>query len=421
MQQPSQSPQPDYDVLIVGGGMVGATLACALGDSPLRVGLVEARTPQFELLQNEATPFDPRVSALTQASRNLLANLGVWDLIADYRHCAFRGMHVWDAEGTGEISFTAEDLGQQWLGYIVENSVTETALLRRTREFANIEMIAPAEVQSLDVEPDGQATITLGSGAQLTARLIVGADGGRSGIRELAGIEVDESDYGQQAIVTTVKVAESHQSIAWQRFLPTGPLAFLPVMTRAGEDHYCSIVWSLDTAAVEQYMACDDDEFKLALARAFEYKLGAVESVEQRFSFGLRQRHASTYYRPGLALVGDAAHTIHPLAGQGVNLGLMDAAVLAEEVLRAQARGLAPGEASVLARYERRRRGENLLMLKAVGGFKQLFGQTALPARWLRSSGMSLVNRLAPVKNHLAARAMGLNGDLPRLARVNRH
>ncbi len=412
-----RSPQPDYDVLIVGGGMVGLTLACALGDSPLRVGLIESRTPQRELVLDENTPFDPRVSALTLASRNLYANLGVWDHLAEYRHCPFQGMHVWDAEGTGEISFAAAEQGQQWLGYIVENPVTEVLLWRRVAEFTNIEVLAPAQVQSLESQPSGYAVVRDG-GESLATRLLVGADGGQSGIRTLAGIAVAEADYDQQAIVTTVRVAQPHRAIAWQRFLPSGPLAFLPLLTGGGDDHHCSIVWSLDTAAAEHYLACADDEFRVALARAFEYRLGEVETVARRHSFALHQRHARSYHRPGLALVGDAAHTIHPLAGQGVNLGLMDAAVLAEEVLRARERGLAPGEASVLARYERRRRGENLLMLKAVGGFKQLFGQTALPIRWARGAGMSLLNHVLPLKNQLASRAMGLHGDLPRLARA---
>ena len=233
----------------------------------------------------------------------------------------------------------------------------------------------------------------------------------------MAGISHQEKSYQQSAIVTTVKTEQAHQHTAWQRFLETGPLAFLPLRSCEGDDHSCSIVWSLDDEELDAKMALDDKAFASALARAFEHRLGDIIAVDKRFAFPLRQRHADLYVQPGLALVGDAAHTIHPLAGQGVNLGLMDAAVLTEELIRACQRQLELGELSVLQRYQRRRRGDNALMMGTMSGFKLLFGEPALPVRWLRNTGMNWLNELSPVKNRVAANAMGLSGDLPALAK----
>lgn len=407
-----------FDLLIVGGGMVGAALACALGGTSLRIGMVEAHDPAQPPARDDSD-FDPRVSALTLASRNLLRNIGAWEFISAQRHSPFERMQVWDAEGTGEIAFSAADLGQLELGYIIENSVTLAGLYQRLQQLDNIEIIAPALIEDISEPHKGVRRVTLKEGAQLTAELVVGADGAQSKVRSLAGIVLDARDYQQRAIVTTVQTEKSHRATAWQRFLPTGPLAFLPLRTGQYDDHYCSIVWSVDADQADPLMALDDAVFAESLGRAFEHRLGGVESVAQRFVFPLRQRHAKTYILDSLALVGDAAHTIHPLAGQGVNLGLLDAAVLAEEIIRAHSRDLPLSEYSLLSRYQRRRVANNLLMMELMSGFKQLFGNTNPALRWLRNSGMSLVNRIGPVKNHLAAQAMGLVGDLPGLARSN--
>jgi len=409
----------DYDVIIVGGGLVGTTLACLLATSDFKVGLVEAQAiPDMPVL-DAAPKFDPRVSALTLASKNLLTNIGVWEKIENLRTGPFGRMFVWDAEGTGAIEFTAQELGQSLLGNIVENSVSVACLFDRLKSLGTVDIISPARVSELSRYEKGLRILRLEDGTLIKAKLVVGADGGLSKIRALAGIDFTELDYQQKAIVTSVRTARSNQATAWQRFLTTGPLAFLPLPGIDGCDQYSSIVWSLDTARADELMALDDGQFKLELERAFESKLGAIEWLDRRFAFPLRLRHAKTYIQEGLALVGDAAHTIHPLAGQGVNLGLLDAAVLAEELVRAQNRGIDIASDAVLGRYQRRRLADNTLMMTAMTGFKRLFGEQALPVRLLRNKGLSLVNKLGPVKNYIAAQAVGLGGDLPKLARTD--
>jgi len=410
-----------YDVIVVGGGMVGTALAVALASQtkgqPLHIALIEAQTPAAMPTLGEKSPFEPRVSALTQASRQLLNNIGVWPHIVRQRYGLMQQMKVWDADGTGHIEFSGEDIGQSELGFIVENQVTVAALFERLQDFDNIELIAPARIDGLSELHQGLRTVTLDDGRELAARLVVGADGAMSKVRELAGITHQEKSYQQSAIVTTVKTENPHQHTAWQRFLDSGPLAFLPLRSCDGDDHSCSIVWSLDDEELDAKMALDDEGFAAVLARAFENRLGDIVEVDKRFAFPLRQRHADMYVQPGMALVGDAAHTIHPLAGQGVNLGLMDVAVLTEELMHASRRQLDLGDISVLQRYQRRRRGDNALMMGTMSGFKLLFGETALPVRWLRNTGMNWLNELSPVKNRVAANAMGLSGDLPDLAK----
>ena len=416
VQRPASDAQ--YDIAIVGGGMVGTALAAALADSRFRVVLIEAGPlPQpLELTPN--TPFEPRVSALTQASRNLLDNLKVWQSICRLRVSPYHHMQVWDGEGTGRIQFGGRDIGQSELGHIVENKVVVSCLFARLAELENVAVLPSLQVTELHTDADGYSTLGLSDGSQFGARLVIGADGARSQIRDLVGFETREWDYDQQAIVTTVRTEQPNQATAWQRFLSTGPLAFLPLQPEADKaSHLSSIVWSLDSEQVDAVMAMDEAGFNAHLAQAFEHTLGEVEWSDQRFAFPLRQRHVKDYVRSGVALVGDAAHTIHPLAGQGVNLGFMDIAVLAEEVLRAEARGLNPGDRSVLQRYQRRRQSDNLLMAGAMEGFKRLFGTTDPAIRWLRSTGMSWVDQFAPLKNNVVVRAMGLSGDLPSLAK----
>jgi len=236
---------------------------------------------------------------------------------------------------------------------------------------------------------------------------LVAADGAMSRIRTLLGFETREWDYGHSAIVATVELERGHQNTAWQRFLPTGPLAFLPLPGEGGR-HYCSIVWSVSEHLLDGLLALEAQDFCAELERAFERRLGKVLACSDRFGFPLRQRHALDYVQAGVALVADAAHTIHPLAGQGINLGLADVAVLAQEILSGHERGASPGQLQLLKRYQRKRKSENLTMMAAMDGFKVLFEQPALPIRLLRNAGMRTVSQLGPLKAQLMHRAMGL-------------
>lgn len=406
---------PDYDLIIVGAGMVGSALASALQRSRLRVALVDASALPGQVPEpSTVSGFDARVSALSAASENLLRHLGAWQQLPADTAFAYEQMHVWDAEGTGQIDFTAAALSEPRLGHIVENRHVQSALLASI-DPDRISLLGGRKVITL-VREDTGWRLNLETGESLRAPLIVAADGARSRVRELAGMATREWDYLHHAIVTTVETAEPHQATAWQRFLPTGPLAFLPLPVRNGR-HYCSIVWSLLPDAADAVMALDDAGFCQALAEAFEHRLGRVLAADPRQRIGLRQRHAKTYVMPGLALMGDAAHSIHPLAGQGANLGFLDAAVLADVLLQASSRGESLAELAVLQRYERQRMGNNLAMMVAMEGFQRLFHADALPLRWLRNAGMNMVDQHSLIKGRLMRQAMGLQGDLPPLAR----
>lgn len=398
-----------FDLVIAGGGIVGATLACLLDGLELRVALVERRLPDAGELafQGAELRFDARVSALNEASRRVLDEIGVWSSVRGVRCCDYREMRVWDAEGTGSIHFSAAALGADSLGTIVENSVVLAGLYERLRGQENLTVVSP--FKSAELECDGAGTNLIGDcGRRLQSGLLVGADGGNSAVRRLAGMSSREWEYGQAAVVATVRTERPHEFTAWQRFLDTGPLAFLPLA--ANEDsgfRHSSIVWSTRPDEADELERLPDEQFCTRLAAAIEHRLGAVEWCDRRFGFPLRQRHADSYVKENVVLAGDAAHTIHPLAGQGVNLGIRDAAVLAEELRAGLAAGRRLNDPVVLGRYERRRKGDNLGMMWTMEGLHRLFGAQPLALRWLRNTGLNLVDRAAPLKNFLARRAIG--------------
>lgn len=412
-----KSPQSSYDVIIVGGGIVGATLACALGNSTLRVAVIEAHTAPTVWPTDSR---DLRVSAVTSGSMRIFNALGVWQRMVAARVSPFREMHVWDADSPGVIHFDSAAIGVDTLGYIVENRVIQAALYERCQEFSNLDWMNSVRITGMDFANE-HVTLHTEHAQQLQARLVVGADGPDSGVRQLAGITTRGRDYQQTAVVASVKTSASHRHTAWQRFLPDGPLAFLPLT-----DNYTSIVWSLPPERAAYMLSLDDTHFMAELQAALgsdeqqtepDKGLGTIESVGPRASFPLRLIHADRYVQDRLALVGDAAHTIHPLAGQGVNLGLSDAAVLAQLLIEAAAKKSDVGALSTLRRYERWRKGDNLAMVAALEAIKHLFGSNLAPLRLLRHRGLQLTNAATPVKNLIMRRAMGLTGDLPRLAR----
>jgi 2-octaprenylphenol hydroxylase len=396
------------DIAIVGAGVVGATLAALLADRGMRVALVDAAPPVADW---PAGSIDLRVLALTSASERILAGLGVWPRIAGLGAAPFRDMRVWDARGPGEIHFDSAELGAAQLGHIVENRVIVRALLEDLRGRDGVRLHHSVAVEGLDIGAD-DACLRLAGGGEVRARLVVGADGANSRLRALGGLEVRGWDYDQRALVATVATEESHRDTAWQRFLPDGPLAFLPL-----HDGRCSIVWSTRPAHAEALLALDEAAFTAELTEAFAARLGRVTGCGPRAAFPLRLQYAPRYVAARLALVGDAAHAIHPLAGQGANLGLLDAAALAEVVADAAAAGRDVGGFAVLRRYERWRKSDNLATMRAMDGFKRLFGTDLAPLRWARNAGLNFTDAAAPLKNLIAQYAMGLRGDLPRAAR----
>lgn len=402
------------DLIIVGAGMVGSALALALQEQGLEILLVDGGPLSVKPFDPQAA-FEPRVSALSVASQRILDRLGVWDGIAARRACPYGEMQVWDGSGTGQIHFSAASVHADSLGHIVENRVVQDALLERLHD-SSIGLLPGARLEQLRRSGDGWL-LSLSDGRELRAPLIIAADGANSAVRRLAGCATREWDYLHHAIVTSVRCSKPHQATAWQRFTDDGPLAFLPLAGPAGE-HWCSIVWSVTPTEAERLMALDDAGFRRALGFAFEHRLGEVLHADPRLCIPLRQRHAKRYVEDGLALIGDAAHSIHPLAGQGVNLGFLDVAVLAEVLLHAAQRGERLGDVKVLSRYERRRMPHNLAMMAAMEGFERLFQADPLPLRWLRNSGLNWVDDLPEAKALFVRQALGLSGDLPELARA---
>lgn len=398
-----------FDMVIIGGGMVGTALACALKDSPLKIALIETHVAQLPLNSiAQVSDVDARVSALNRASENFLTAIGAWPRIPVDRKQAYDKMRVWDGIGTGAIQFDAEELGERYLGHIIENRFTNSALLQTLHSASSVHVFAPNTVESIEAIPTESRSVNyfvqLDNGFTLSAPLIVAADGAQSKVREWAQFDMREWDYDHHGVVCTVQTEFAHQDCAWQRFTDDGVLAFLPLP----QTNLCSIVWSCSPELAQTLMSLSDTEFLEKLSREFEGQLGQVVAVGPRGCFPLRQRHAKQYVKGGIVLVGDAAHTIHPLAGQGVNLGLMDAYVLADEIKQGLARGLAVNDEQLLARYERRRQPENLQMMASMEMFKRVFSARSPMVRWLRNWGMSKVNNLSFVKQHLAQAAMGL-------------
>lgn len=411
----SSSEQIDVDIAIVGAGLVGASLAQLLASTPLKVALIDRREfgPSEIPSDSKELQFDPRVSALTEASKQLFQRLGVWQQIAEKRVSPYQEMQVWDADGTGAIEFSAAEIGSSELGHIVENSVVLSALHASLAAIENLELVGGSGIKQLSVgSTDGdKARITTEAGATISASLVVAADGGSSHIRKLANFDTKEWNYEHTAIVTTVRTELPHAARALQRFMSSGPLAFLPLLPseNSKDQHYCSIVWSCLPEMADSLMELSEAEFNTSLEQAIESRLGKIESSAKRFAVPLRQMHGKKYSQNNVVLVGDAAHTIHPLAGQGVNLGLLDVIALAEELSHGIANGRSVFDPVILGRYERSRRGHNLGTMWAMEGFKRLFAEDALPVRWLRNVGLRGVNNLPLIKNQIARKAMGLD------------
>ena len=383
-----------HDVVVVGGGVVGAATALVLARQGFDVALVEKgpAPPAFRPEQHDA-----RVYALSPGSARFLRDCGVWAPIAAQRACPYTRMQVWESTPLQSLGFDAAELAVPELGHIVEDSLLRATLWNA---LAGAAVLTGVQVTHLALEA-GRARLTLSNGGMLGAELVVAAEGADSPLREWAGIDAGGWSYPQRSIVANVATEKPHKGIAHQRFMPNGPLAFLPLA-----DGRSSIVWSTDTAEAEELMALGDAEFRERLGEAFQHHLGAITAADKRFAFPLRLLHAQRYVAPGVALVGDAAHVIHPMAGQGLNLGLADVEALAAVLVDARQQKKALGSLRVLQRYERRRKAENVEALALVDGLHRLFRMRAPELGGLRELGMSLVGRAGMVKAALAKRAM---------------
>jgi 2-octaprenyl-3-methyl-6-methoxy-1,4-benzoquinol hydroxylase len=386
------------DVVVVGAGVVGAAAALALAQSGQRVALVEAQAART---RDAAAPRDLRVFAIAPGSRALLEQLGVWAEIAAQSAQPYRDMRIWDAGAAGELHFSAHDAGVDALGHIVEQGAIQDALWRALQAHERVVLHAPSRVVGLTREANSVA-LELDDGSRLQSAVVVAADGADSPLRALAGLEVAGHAYGQRGVVAYLRTELPHADTAWQRFLPGGPLAVLPCT-----DGLSSIVWTVPDAEAERLLAQAGGAFEAELTRAFDARLGAMQLVSERAAFPLRMQLAPRYVAGRVVLIGDAAHVVHPLAGQGVNLGLQDVAELVANVRRAAERGRDPGDASVLRRYERVRRSENAIAARTFDGINRIFSNAWMLPTVLRGPVLGLIDRVAPLKRLLAQHAMG--------------
>ncbi len=415
----------DFDILIVGGGVLGTAMASlAVAHQLAAPGRVAVIAPQWapssaSTLVGSALEqdWDARVFALSRASQRLLALCGVWQALPPGKVHPYERMCVWDAQGAeppaaGSLTFDCAELGEPNLGYIVEGRALQIQAVRAANAAGAV--LIEAHVDEI-ITGDADVRVRLRDGRDLRGRLLIGADGTESRTRALLGIETAGHSYQQDALVAHVRTAKPHRDTAWQRFLPTGPLAFLPL-----PDGRSSIVWSAVHGEAERLRSLEAAAFGAALTTASGGVLGHCEPTTPIVSFPLKLQYAIDYVRPRAVLLGDAAHVVHPLAGQGLNLGLLDCAVLAE-VLRSGAGDHGSsgvfGEHKLLRRYERRRRSENLLSATAMDGLERLFASGNPVASRLRVAALSAVARVPFVRRTLAERALGLSGDVPAFLR----
>ncbi|MGN6280858.1 FAD-dependent oxidoreductase [Frateuria sp.] len=390
---------PLLDVAVVGGGMVGAATALALARAGFATALLEARPPTPWHARDEV---DLRVVGLASSSVALLDELDVWASIRDRRAASYGRMHVWDARTGAAVDFDAIAEGRAWLGWIVENNLVQWTLWQAL-EAAGVQRLCPAQVTGYEAREDRVLLqMEAAATASLSARLLVAADGAGSPLRRLAGLDTHGRDYGQRGVVAHVTTERPHQHTAWQRFLPGGPLALLPLA-----DGRSSIVWSLPEAEAQRVLALDDAAFCAELGVASDFRLGPVLATTRRAAFPLRLQLADRYQAERLVLLGDAAHAVHPLAGQGVNLGLRDVAELRDTLVAAREAGRDIAAPHVLRRYARRRRSADTLDAWSFDALGRIYAWQAPPLVAARALGVRLVDRLAPLKRRLAAHAAG--------------
>jgi 2-octaprenyl-6-methoxyphenol hydroxylase len=396
----------DYDVAIVGGGLVGATLACALKDSGLQVALLEAK-PQSDAVARGQTY---HVNLL---SSRIFEGIGVWGQMHPGVN-PIEQIHLSDAGDPAAVRFVQKDLGTDVLGYVAEHQVLLEALKHRVSECANVTYLCPAALVKTIAQDDSVALEVLQDGVvtQLRTRLLVAADGARSPLRQQAGIRTRGWQYWQTCIVAFIKPEKPHHNIAYERFQPEGPFAILPL-----PNNLCRIVWTAPKAEAEALMALDNEAFLLALSQRYGAQMGALELVGERYMFPTQLMQSDRYVLPRLALIGDAAHCCHPVGGQGVNLGIRDAASLAQILQAAHQQGKDIGSLRVLKQYDRWRRLENFIILGFTDVLNRMFSNSILPLVVLRRLGLWTLRSVHPAKRIALMLMTGLSGRAPTLAR----
>ncbi|HLT78248.1 MAG TPA: UbiH/UbiF/VisC/COQ6 family ubiquinone biosynthesis hydroxylase [Ferrovibrio sp.] len=406
-----------FDVVIVGGGLAGLTQGIALASHGMSVAIIDREDPARVLRAG----FDGRVSAIALASQRMLEAIGLWRHVREAQ--PMWDIRVSDGDSLLFLHYDHRDLGDAPFGYMVENRIMRQAQQDALAELPGAQLIAPMTVAKVDRGLPGSgapAQLTLADGRQLRARLVIGADGRQSAMREQAGIRTTTWSYDQTGIVCTVAHELPHEGAAQERFLPAGPFAILPMTDDENGVHRSSLVWTEPTERAATIMGLDDADFQAEMRRRFGDGYGEAHVVGPRWSYPLTFLHAERYTDHRLALIGDAAHGIHPIAGQGLNLGLRDIAALTEALVEARRLGLDPGQADVLERYARWRRTDTLVLSAVTDGLTRLFSNDIAPLRIARDLGLGVVERLPPLKKLFMRHAMGDLGTLPRLLRGER-
>ncbi len=388
-----------FDVVVVGAGVVGASCALLLARCGFRVGVLEERLP---LPWNQAHELDPRVIAAAPSAVQLFERLEVWDTIVNARACAYRRMRVWDACAPAELGFDAADEGRAALGWIVENGLIQSVLWQALQRTPGIELFCPATYESAEQRDGRLQQLRLADGTRLNTRLLIAADGGNSLWPQRLGITHRSRDYEQRAIVAHVRTERAHEYCAWQRFLPGATVAFLPLL-----DGRSSVVWSVPNSHAKRLLDLEDAGFCAKVGAAFDFRLGNIVATTPRLAFPLRLRLADRYVAPGFALIGDAGHVVHPLAGQGLNLGLRDVVTLCDELVRARDAQKDFAALAVLRRYERKRRSENELAAYSFDAIQRVFACEAKPVVALRALALRSIDRFAPLKRFFVHAAAG--------------